>query len=89
MLILKTSKWAGVNLREKAAKSSANVSGGRGIAALNKLEEAVNAQEASAEAWEELASTSSAGRQAALENKYANKSNISDLDISKYMSPSA
>lgn len=78
---------AGLKLRERAAKSAANAEAGSGVAALDNLAKAVQAQEASAEAWEELAASSPAGKEDSLLSRYGqDKGAVTDADRAKYLS---
>jgi phage shock protein A len=66
-------------LRKKVAQSAAGIGTGRGLAALGKLQDAVEQSESEADTYEELASTSTTGKGTRLESKYG-EANTSGLD---------
>ena len=72
------------SLRESIAKKAAGVGSGNGLAALDSLTTAADNAEAKAEAWENMAATSTSGAAQTLEKKYATPA-ISDDELSKYL----
>ncbi len=73
------------NLRSQVAQSAAGNGSGKGLSALDDLEQAANKAKAKAEAWEDLASTTPANKSEELEKKYSGASTVSDNDVQKYM----
>lgn len=72
-------------LRKSIAAHAAGISGGKGLASLGKIKERAEAAEDTANAYEEMASTSTAGKGASLEAKYGESHAVGDDEVSKYM----
>lgn len=77
---------AGNKLRGNLAKASVEFSGkSKGLAALNRLEEASNKESAAAEAWETLALDTPEAKAASLEDKYGGAAGSVDDEVERLM----
>lgn len=75
----------GSSIRTSVAKSAAGVGTGKGLSALENLAQAADKAESQAEAWEDMAHSSTEGKSADLVAKYDSGSGVSDDDVAKYM----
>ncbi|MDB6153667.1 MAG: hypothetical protein JWL90_2120 [Chthoniobacteraceae bacterium] len=79
----------GNKLRGSLAQASVEFSGkNKGLAALDNLEKAAQKEEASANAWQELAADTPAGRVTSLEDKYGGTSGSVNDEVERLMSGS-
>ncbi len=77
---------SGNKLRGNLAKASVEFSEkGKGLAALNLLEEASNKEAAAADAWESLSQDTPAAKTASLEDKYGGASGTVDDEVERLM----
>lgn len=72
-------------LRKKVAQRAAGVASGKGLGALSKLKERAEQADNEAEAFEELAATSTIGKGNALEAKYGATSAADDEELAKLL----